>query len=326
MDCPACNDKEAVKLGVRHKEFELYRCPVCDLMFWYPMKAPGRDYYQAWTVDFSGIKPIWSPHTAYKKFFRDMPGRGGRLLDIGCGTGEFCYLAQRAGYSVTGIDFAPRFIEAAHRRFPSLDLEPLTLDEFIAKRPADKYDVVTFIQVLEHLDNVRDFLQSVKIVLKPGGYAICGVPNRERWRFLPRLVPEEGEYPPNHFTWWNSACLARLFDSSGFSVLSIEFDPMTPFDCSFLISERLRINKIAEWLGKKLVSRNAPQPGVSLPGSEVRTGVKTYIAKLGYRLYYRALLPSFGIITLPLLPLLRKSGYSIYLLARLRDASSTSAT
>ncbi len=314
MNCPACDNKETVKLGMKHKEYELCRCPACDLMFWHPMKAPGPDSYQAWPVDFTAIRPVWSPHTAYKKFFRDMPARGGRLLDVGCGIGDFCYLAEKAGYSVTGIDFAPQFIEVARRRFPSLDFETTTLDEFAAKRTNDKYDVVTFIEVLEHLDNIRNFLQSVRKVIKPGGYAVCSVPNREKFRLFTQLLRGGWDYPPNHFTWWNKNCLSRLFDSFGFSIPSIETDPATLFDCSYLISEKLYVTRAAEWLGRKLLG-STPTSNISSQGSVTR---RLDVAKLGYRFYYRVLLPFFGILTSPLVPLLRKSGNSIYLVAQLR--------
>lgn len=315
MNCPACDNKETVKLVVKHKEYELCHCPACDLMFWHPMKSLGPDSYQAWPVDFAAIRPAWSPHTAYKKFFRDMPAPGGRLLDVGCGIGDFCYMAEKAGYSVTGIDFAPQFIEAARRRFPSLDLEAMTLEEFRAKRTNDKYDVVTFIEVLEHLDNIRDFLQSVRMVLKPGGYVVCSVPNREKFRLLPRLLRGEWDYPPNHLTWWNSACLTRLFDSFGFSILSLDIDPVSPFDCSYLVSEKLYVTRVAEWLGRKLLGSTA-KPNIASRSSDTK---RLDVAKSGYRFYYRVVLPTFGIITSPLVPLLRKTGNSIYLVAQLRD-------
>lgn len=316
MNCPACNHGGTVSLRLRRKEYELHRCPACDLMFWHPMKAPGPELYQAWPVDFATIRPVWSPHTAPRKFFRDMPARGGKLLDVGCGVGDFCYLAAKAGYTVTGIDFAPWFIEVARQRFPTLDLEPLSLQEFVRERGDAKYDVVTFIQVLEHLDDVRGFLQAVREVLRPGGYAVCAVPNRERWRFLPQLLREDWDFPPNHFTWWNRDCLQRLFDSFGFTVLSVEIDAITPFDCSFLLSEKLHLKQVAEWFGRRLVGNSAKADGTA-HGTDTR---KASVARFGYRFYNRVVLPLYGVMTLPVLPLLRREGGSIYLLAQRKDA------
>lgn len=313
MNCPACDKDGLIYLGPKYKEYKLYRCPNCDLICWQPMKSPGPDGYESIVTEFTAFRPIWSPHSAFKKFFRDMPARGGRLLDIGCNVGDLCYAAKEAGYSVTGIDFAPGSIELARQRFPSLDFETASLEEFIARRPNDKYDVVTFIQVLEHLDNVRDFMQSVKTVLKPGGYAVCSVPNRERWRFSLELLRDPYDYPPNHFTRWNSNCLARFFESFGFSVLSIEIDTVTPFDCAYLLNEKLQ--PVAGQLGRKLLS-SALKPNTALPDTEVEGPPP--IIKFAYRLYLQVLPRLCGIVTSPLVPLLRKSGSAIYLLAQLK--------
>lgn len=312
-NCPACDNQEPVTVGLGHGDYQLCRCLTCDLMFWHPLRPPDPQWYQGWPVDFAGVRPVSSPHTAYQKFFRDRPTPGGRLLDVGCGTGEFCYSAERAGYSVTGIDLSPRFIEAARQRFPSLDLEALSLGEFLRTRHGEKYDIVTFIQVLEHLGELRDFLGLVKSLLKPGGYVLCAVPNRDRWRLFSWRLREDWDYPPNHFTWWNDNCLARLFRGFGFSIRSLEIDPLTPFDCSFLLSEKLRLTRMAEWLGRKVIG-GAAKPGLSSPGPRAK---RLGVARLGYRLYNQALLPLCGMVTFPLLPLLRKGGNSIYLLARL---------
>lgn len=318
MNCPVCNGESFVKRGVEYGGYELHHCPTCDLLCWQPMRSPGGGWYDEGLITgWATIKPVGGAFPTYRKFFRDMPTRGGRVLDVGCGTGDFCYLAEKAGYSATGMDFSPQLIEVARQRFPSLDLEVATLEEFIARRPNDKYDVVTFIQVLEHLDNPRDFLQSVKAVLKPGGYVVCDVPNRERWRFLSPLLLSKGEYPPHHFTWWNSKCLARLFESSGFSILSLEIDPTAYFDCAPLIYEKFQWLAMQVWRG---FFNNTKKPNTSLLPTMAKN--PPLVIRFAYWLYSQVLSRLCGIITAPLVPFLRKSGAFIYLVAQLKVEST----
>jgi len=312
MNCPACDGKEMINQEMEHNGYNLYRCLDCELVCWQPMESPPTDLYKAETTEFSALRPVYTPNTGFKRFLRDMPARRGRLLDIGCNAGDFCFLAQKAGYSVTGIDISPGFIELTRQRFPSLDLEVGTLQEFVDRRPGEKYDVVTFFQLLEHLDNVRDFLGSVKTVLKPGGYVVCAVPNRDRWRFFSRLLREEWDYAPHHFTWWNSNCLEQLFQSFGFSVLSIKIDRITPFDCAFLVSQRLQ--SVAGRLGRRLLSGAI---GPSVPSSKPEHAKAPPTVAFAYRLYLNVLPWLSGIVTSPLVPFLRKGGRDIYLLARL---------
>jgi len=247
-----------------------------------------------------------------------MPGQGGRLLDIGCGVGDFLSVAHNNGYSVKGIYFTPEFIEIARRRFGFNDIYPLTLDEFVTEKPDNRYDVITFFEVMEHLDNITDFLYSVKALLEPGGCVACSVPNRERWRFL---SPEEWDYPPNHFTRWNPDALVNLFNSCGFSVLTIRTQPFTALDYGWsnLVSNKLGIQQLGMALARRLRARSVNQGGV--PQRSTFSTISGTITKLGVRFYAKLLLPLLGLVTLPLWLLLRRQGEEIYLLATVKEGS-----
>lgn len=315
MECPACGIQDVVKLGWRHREYTLCRCRACDLTFWDPLQDPGSDWYGEGITELTYLRPVWTPHAGVRRFLRDMPAKGGRLIDVGCGVGDFCHMAAQAGYAVTGIDYTPQYIEVARQRFPTLDLKAMTVEEFLTKRPQDKHDVATLIQVLEHVDNARDFLESVKRLLKPGGYVMCNVPNRRRWRWFSPPLREEWDYPPHHFTWWDANTLALLFRSCGFSVVTLEPDRLTPFDCAFLLYESPAFRSLARLVGRRLVS-NPHTPGVSSPTPEVKV---PSLFKWAYGVYVRFLPLFFGALTAPLVPLLRKSGISLYLLAQVRE-------
>src|SRR5438132_718109 len=82
---------------------------------------------------------------------------------------------------------------------------------FAAQNPGEKFDVVTFFEVLEHQAAPAEFLRSVKSCLKPRGSIALSVPNRERWLTGPDVL----DYPPNHFLRWNVGVLKRFLEMQG---------------------------------------------------------------------------------------------------------------
>lgn len=113
---------------------------------------------------------------------------GARIVDIGSGFGSFVLAARAAGYDAVGIEIAPFEVEFARRRLaqqrPADEAgavyrlgDALTLD-----LPEASVDVVTFWNVLEHVDRYEPILATAHRMLKPGGclYVIC--PNYLAWR------------------------------------------------------------------------------------------------------------------------------------------------
>jgi 2-polyprenyl-3-methyl-5-hydroxy-6-metoxy-1,4-benzoquinol methylase len=328
--CPACGGGIGSEAIDGYKGYKLYHCYACDLMFWYPMKSVASEWYEDFygaPIDLTPHKPaqiLWSQN----QLLKDRPAPGGRLLDIGCGLGDFLFMAQKAGYLVTGIDFSPKFIEIARQRFGFDEVYPWTLEDFVAEKPDSKYDVITFFEVLEHLDNVRDFSQLVKTLLKPGGYVACSVPDRDRWRFLSRWllshVSQERDYPPHHLTRWNPAALTNFFNSYGFTILAIKREPPVSRSLrslgygGWLLSSELGIQRLGVVLAKKVETEDTNR--ASTPQRSILGMIKGMVIRLAGKLYYEVLAPLLGLALLPLWLLLRRQGASIYLIARLKEA------
>jgi len=289
-------------------------------MFWYPMRNPGVEWYDA-SYLYCGRKLAWlKPKTVswnHAQFLKDMPARGGKLLDIGCGTGEFLAMAQDAGYSVTGIDFSQMTIEIARSQFGLKELYPCTVEELVSQKPNEKYDVIVFFELLEHVDDVPGFMSSVKRLLAPGGFIALSVPNRDRWRVNPvGLSVREWDYPPNHFTCWSIPALVNLFTRHGFSVLSVKVEPLKALDRDWnvFVSIRLGIQPLIETLIVRPLSNSGRFTVVGRKPSFLHS-----LVKLAAHLYLRVFLPFLGMLTLPLRVLFKKQGSRLYLLAQLKN-------
>lgn len=113
--------------------------------------------------------------------FRNVHKYGGkRICDFGCGAGETSTELGLMGFSVVGFDLSPELIELAQRR-AKLDRVEDKVTFFIGdalklQTEAAQFDSVVCMGVLHHLVDVREALQPVEALLKPGGYAIIQEP------------------------------------------------------------------------------------------------------------------------------------------------------
>lgn len=101
-----------------------------------------------------------------------LTGHGGRLLDIGAGGGEFCYLANRAGFLATGIE--PHQGYSAHARDAyAVEVRTAGIDDLMP----DTLDVVTLFHVVEHLAHPQQVAERLWQSLRVGGWLVVEVPN-----------------------------------------------------------------------------------------------------------------------------------------------------
>jgi SAM-dependent methyltransferase len=139
----------------------------------------------------------------------------GRVLDIGCGMGNYLRVWKELGWNVEGVEPSEHAADAAREacggRIFNGFAEELDL-------PAERYDLVTMVHCLEHARSPRRMLQVAARVLKPGGSILIMVPNfasYERkvfgWRWY-------GMEIPRHLYHFTPATLSALLRAEGFSV------------------------------------------------------------------------------------------------------------
>jgi SAM-dependent methyltransferase len=271
---------------------------------WYEQMYGGRD---------EKLMPLEPGH---KYFLRDplAPGSGA-LLDIGCGTGNFLAAARDAGYTVTGTELDRNAAQFAKTQLGLPRVLGLTISEFAEKYADEKFDVVTFFEVLEHQAAPLEFLRNVRASLRPRGYIALSVPNRERWLTGPDVL----DYPPNHFLRWNAAALRNVLGSSGFEILAIREQPAGIVHTAQMINMSLRTGLSAKASENgsasfRDVMQMAPEAASAVLHSEPSPRQRA-MQMLG-RLKYTACLP----VAVAAYPYIRLRGYKgtyLYLLARL---------
>jgi len=222
----------------QHKEYSLYRCEKCDVVFSDPMKNPGAEWYEKAT--FQALKNLktfpknrlqWN----HRQLLDDNVVYGKRLLDIGCGSGFFLTQVTKKGYEGYGIDFDRHIITIAKEWYGLKNVSCVSIDSFCEDFSGEKFDTIAFFEVLEHQDNPNRFLDQVKNLLKPGGYIALSVPNINR-----DLNMVEGDCPPNHLTRWTVTALERFIENKGFEIIRCEEKKLDYEDLIVYLDKNIR--------------------------------------------------------------------------------------
>ena len=138
--------------------------------------------------------------------------RGGRVLDVGCGTGANLDAARRFGWETHGVEVSPAAAQVARE---TLGLNVVTGTLEAAAYPDEHFDVVALSHVLEHLPDPVATLREVARILRPDGLVLLAVPNH---RSLPAFVFRSYWFPwevPRHLYHFSPTSLAALLDRVG---------------------------------------------------------------------------------------------------------------
>jgi 2-polyprenyl-3-methyl-5-hydroxy-6-metoxy-1,4-benzoquinol methylase len=119
---------------------------------------------------------------------------GGRVLDIGCGTGFLLERLAERGFSGVGIDLSPESVGHARRRLAEIGAaDRLTAEVGSAyEPPAGPFDLITLTDVLEHLEDPRACLRALREQMAPDGLLVISTPNRRSLPGARRWLSEHG--------------------------------------------------------------------------------------------------------------------------------------
>jgi SAM-dependent methyltransferase len=146
----------------------------------------------------------------------------GRLLEVGCGSGEFLAAAAQRGWQSFGLDFDSAAVERAGKRAGV----QADVGELVERRYANGFfDAIVMNNVIEHVWNPKQTLAECRRILRPGGRLVMITPNSEslgqklfgrNWR---------GLEPPRHLYVYNSRALQGLCRHAGFARLQVGSSP-----------------------------------------------------------------------------------------------------
>ena len=123
------------------------------------------------------------------------PLAGANVLDVGCGGGILADAMARSGAAVTGIDLAAKALRVAQLHALEAQTVGVTYREIsaegLAAEQAGKFDVVTCMEMLEHVPDPASVVRACASLVKPGGWVYFSTLNRSPKSFLFAIVGAE---------------------------------------------------------------------------------------------------------------------------------------
>ena len=164
--------------------------------------------------------------------------KGKKILDYGCGVGDFLEHLQKNGYDVLGMepnDSARRIAQS------KIGLAKVTSTEL--EQINEKFDVITLWHVLEHIPNLNEIIGQLKNHLTKSGTLVIAVPNHQSYD-----ANYYGEHwaaydVPRHLWHFTETSMHKLFSNFGMKIESIHPMKLDSFYVS-LLSEKYKGNKL----------------------------------------------------------------------------------
>lgn len=196
---------------------DCYECKATRLRFFLPEAAAASEkvYGELGKFDWYYMDEKWE-----HRFAQEQIRSNSSVLEIGCGRGQFLLsLQNNRGCAVRGVEFNKEAVRAAQDsgvNVTSDDLRSLAAG-------AERFDVVCHFQVLEHVANIKAFLNDSIECLRPGGLLIVGVPNMESF-----LAYQKNplNLPPHHMSQWYPASLQKLPNFFPVTLKTVGFEPL----------------------------------------------------------------------------------------------------
>lgn len=173
-----------------------------------------------------------------------------QVLDVGCGGGIVCEPLTRLGAMVTGIDASTLAIEVAknHAHQQNLDITYICDD---LKNLNNTYDLITCLEVVEHVDDLKIFAKDLVQKLNPGGVLVLSTLNRTAFSYVVGILGAEyltRKVPVGTHNWQKfvePSELVALMESQGLKTISLKGLSYSLYKREWFLGGRLHMNYLA---------------------------------------------------------------------------------
>lgn len=211
--CRACEAGDARVCGEKAGH-ALWRCARCGALFAAADAAASAALYARY---YDGARFETSPGVAAALdavFGGAEPFRQtGRWLDVGFGEGALLSVAERRGWRCYGVEVSPHALDYGARRGWTV-----TADARDVRLEAGRFDVVTMIELLEHVDRPGAVLDDAARWLRPGGSLYVTTPNADSVNRRLLGIGWSVVAPPEHLTLWTTRALREALGRRGFAI------------------------------------------------------------------------------------------------------------
>lgn len=258
MNCPLCK-KEQIKVLEKidnndlislyqkmtdidfsyliNQDIDFCECQTCKLKFFAPLITGDEKFYNALQkYEWYYMDEKEEYHYA-KKYISNED----KVLEVGSGKGAFAKHINSKNY--IGLDFSENAKKMAAEN--GIIIENEMIQDY-AKKHQEEFDVVISFQVLEHVSNPKEFIESKLVALKKGGKLIIAVPSEDS--FLKYVTNGILNLPPHHVTRWSDSTFEFIAHAYGLAIVDIYHEKVQEVHktwyLSTLISNSIITNKL----------------------------------------------------------------------------------
>jgi SAM-dependent methyltransferase len=224
------------KFGVAENEFNVVRCQGCELLYINPRPSQeemGRFYPETYswkeTLEADSFLTKWvrKLERTYRyhllqdevsKVARFTRRGSGKVLDVGCGTGDRLDVFRKRGFETYGVETS----DSADYAKEHLKLNVIKGDLFSAKFPDAFFDMVTLYNVLEHTHNPNEVIKEIRRILKKDGFLIIQVPNKDSSQYEIFKKRWAAFDVPRDLYYFGVETLKSFLRKSGFKITKVD--------------------------------------------------------------------------------------------------------
>jgi len=255
--CPWCDsDKAQINLWLKDEfltkeDFHICECLNCGLL--YTMPRPDKDHigayyksedYYSHKENTKGFVPKLyeriKKNNLKNKYQLATKGLSvGKMLEIGCGVGDFLHTAEEHGWECIGVEPSEEAKAIATKRTKASVLSSEELESLAD----EQFDLITMWHVLEHVDDLRWEMDQLQRLIKPHGRIVIAVPNYKSY---------DGQYykehwaaydVPRHLNHFNRTVLTKMFKTKGLELKKMDKLKWDAYYISYM-SEQYRIHSL----------------------------------------------------------------------------------
>jgi 2-polyprenyl-3-methyl-5-hydroxy-6-metoxy-1,4-benzoquinol methylase len=222
--CLLCNSTRLSHVNKEKKPW-LVKCRNCSFVFSekIPTLKELQDYYVDYT-DYDFVNDL--TRNRYLQWIDGFePDRvKNKILDVGCGDGIFLDQAIKRGWNVYGTEYADKWITRCSEKGIHMAKGKLNADDY----EPESFDVISYLEVIEHINNPIEELSIAKKLLRKGGVVFITTPNyNSLMRYFLGTDWNIITYP-EHLSYYTPRTLNLLFKKTGFEKIKIDTKGVSP--------------------------------------------------------------------------------------------------
>lgn len=238
--CPVCLSKDTFELYPANvdlkklvftyefspesqKTFQVIRCSNCSHVF---CSAIPKNFYKNYedVIDKEYLRHFHTRELSAQSVLNIIKfyAYSGRLLDVGCATGDFLNIAKNIGYIAEGLELSRWSAELARKKGIKVYSDRLKM---LSQKFPGKYDIITMLGVIEHFQNPRDEMLYINKLLKPDGILVIWTGNVDG--IMSRILGRRWWYwQGQHIQYFTDKSLNQLTLLTGFKHIATKRYPI----------------------------------------------------------------------------------------------------